>query len=48
VRGMAIFPNLTAEQREKGLTDFNDLTLENPRKAETLRLLPLKLMPKGG
>jgi len=34
VRGMAIFPNLTAEQREKGLTDFNDLALENPRLAE--------------
>ena len=29
--GMVIFPNLTAEQREKGLTDFNDLALENPR-----------------
>jgi phage/plasmid primase-like uncharacterized protein len=34
VRGMAIFPNLTAEQREKGLTDFNDLVLENPRLAK--------------
>ena len=34
VRGMAVFPNLTAEQREKGLTDFNDLALENPRLAE--------------
>jgi hypothetical protein len=34
VRGMAIFPNLTAEQREKGLTDFNDLALESPRLAE--------------
>jgi phage/plasmid primase-like uncharacterized protein len=29
-RGMVVFPNSTAEQREKGLTDFNDLALENP------------------
>jgi hypothetical protein len=27
---MAVFPNLTVEQREKGLTDFNDLALESP------------------
>jgi len=25
VAGVAIFPNLSAEQRAKGLTDFNDL-----------------------
>ena len=31
---MAVFPNLTAEQREKGLTDFNDLALENPQLAK--------------
>jgi antirestriction protein ArdC/phage/plasmid primase-like uncharacterized protein len=30
VGGIAVFPNLTAEQREKGMTDFNDLALENP------------------
>jgi hypothetical protein len=29
VHGVAVFPNLTAEQREKGMTDFNDLALEN-------------------
>jgi hypothetical protein len=33
--GMAVFPNLTAEQREKGLTDFNDLALENERLAKS-------------
>jgi antirestriction protein ArdC/phage/plasmid primase-like uncharacterized protein len=32
--GMVVFPNLTAEQREKGLTDFNDLALENPQLAK--------------
>jgi putative DNA primase/helicase len=30
VAGVAIFPNLSAEQRAKGLTDFNDLEVENP------------------
>ena len=34
VHGMVVFPNLTVEQREKGLTDFNDLALEHPRVAE--------------
>ena len=34
VHGMVVFPNLTVEQREKGLTDFNDLALENPRLAQ--------------
>ena len=32
--GMVVFPNLSAEQREKGLTDFNDLALESPRLAK--------------
>jgi putative DNA primase/helicase len=32
--GVAVFPNLSAEQREKGMTDFNDLALENPQLAE--------------
>jgi putative DNA primase/helicase len=32
--GMVVFPNSTAAQREKGLTDFNDLALENPRLAK--------------
>jgi phage/plasmid primase-like uncharacterized protein len=32
-QGMVVFPNATAEQREKGLTDFNDLALQNPRLA---------------
>jgi phage/plasmid primase-like uncharacterized protein len=32
--GMVVFPNFTAEQREKGLTDFNDLALENPALAK--------------
>ena len=31
---MVVFPNTTAAQREKGLTDFNDLALENPRLAK--------------
>jgi len=30
VDGVAIFPNFSAEQREKGLTDFNDLAAQNP------------------
>jgi len=34
VHGMMVFPNLTAEQREKGLTDFNELALENARLAK--------------
>ena len=32
--GMVVFPNTTEEQREKGLTDFNDLALESPRLAK--------------
>jgi putative DNA primase/helicase len=32
--GMVVFPNFTAEQREKGMTDFNDLALENARLAK--------------
>ncbi len=28
--GVAIFPNFSAEQRAKGLTDFNDLAIQNP------------------
>jgi phage/plasmid primase-like uncharacterized protein len=35
VGGVAVFPNSTAEQREKGLTDFNDLALENARLAKS-------------
>ena len=34
VHGMVVFPNSTAEQREKGMTDFNDLALENGRLAK--------------
>jgi putative DNA primase/helicase len=30
VAGVAIFPNLTTEQRAKGLTDFNDLATQHP------------------
>ena len=30
VAGVAIFPNFNAEQRAKGLTDFNDLAMQNP------------------
>ena len=30
VAGVAIFPNLTAEQRSRGFTDFNDLASQNP------------------
>jgi len=29
VKGLAVFPQLDAQQRERGLTDFNDLVLEN-------------------
>ena len=28
--GVAIFPKFIAEQRAKGLTDFNDLAIQNP------------------
>ena len=28
--GVAIFPNFSVEQRAKGLTDFNDLAIQNP------------------
>jgi hypothetical protein len=31
VHGLVVFPNLSAAQREKGMTDFNDLALENGR-----------------
>jgi phage/plasmid primase-like uncharacterized protein len=34
VRGMVVFPNSSVEQREKGMTDFNDLALENARLAK--------------
>ena len=30
VAGIAIFPNFSAEQRSRGLTDFNDLATQNP------------------
>ena len=30
VAGVAIFPNFSAEQRAKGLTDFNYLAIQNP------------------
>jgi putative DNA primase/helicase len=30
VAGVAIFPSLSAEQRGKGFTDFNDLGIQNP------------------
>ena len=30
VAGIAIFPNFTAEQCSRGLTDFNDLGTQNP------------------
>ena len=30
VNGMAIFPELSAEQREQGMTDFNDLERAQP------------------
>ena len=28
VHGIAVFPNSSVEQREKGMADFNDLALE--------------------
>ena len=31
---VVLFPNLTEEQREKRLTDFNDLALQNARLAK--------------
>jgi hypothetical protein len=34
VHGIAVFPSSTAEQREKGMTDFSDLALENRRLAK--------------
>lgn len=34
VNGIVAFPNFSVEQREEGLTDFNDLALEHPRLAE--------------
>ena len=34
VGGLAVFPNSSVEQREKGMTDFNDLALENVRLAK--------------
>ena len=30
VRGVAIFPQLSPEQKERGMTDFNDLASQNP------------------
>jgi phage/plasmid primase-like uncharacterized protein len=30
INGVAIFPKLSGEQREQGMTDFNDLGRENP------------------
>jgi hypothetical protein len=30
MEGVAIFPSFSAEQRAKGLTDFNDLAIQNP------------------
>ena len=30
VKGAAIFPQLSAEQKERGMTDFNDLASQNP------------------
>ena len=47
VHGIAVCPNSTAEQREKGMTDFDDLALENcqpcsrlPAPESGLRLFP--------
>jgi putative DNA primase/helicase len=31
VQGVAIFPQLSAEQKERGMTDFNDLASQNPK-----------------
>jgi phage/plasmid primase-like uncharacterized protein len=30
VKGLAVFPKLSAEQREQGLTDFNDVARQDP------------------
>jgi hypothetical protein len=30
VKGLAVFPKLSAEQREQGMTDFNDLGRAQP------------------
>jgi antirestriction protein ArdC/phage/plasmid primase-like uncharacterized protein len=30
VKGVAIFPQLSAEQKQRGMTDFNDLASQNP------------------
>jgi phage/plasmid primase-like uncharacterized protein len=30
VKGVAIFPQLNTEQKERGMTDFNDLASQNP------------------
>jgi putative DNA primase/helicase len=30
VKGVAIFPQLSVEQKERGMTDFNDLASQNP------------------
>jgi phage/plasmid primase-like uncharacterized protein len=35
VGGLAVFPNSSAEQREKGMKDFNDLARENGRLAKS-------------
>src|SRR4029077_12808476 len=34
VHRLVVFPNSTAEQREKGMTEFNDLALESARLAK--------------
>jgi phage/plasmid primase-like uncharacterized protein len=30
VKGVAVFPELSVEQKEQGMTDFNDLASQNP------------------
>jgi putative DNA primase/helicase len=30
IKGVAIFPQLSAEQKQRGMTDFNDLASQNP------------------
>jgi phage/plasmid primase-like uncharacterized protein len=35
VNGMVVLPNFTVEQREKRLTDFDELALEHPRLPRT-------------
>jgi putative DNA primase/helicase len=35
VKGVAIFPQLSAEQKERGMTDFNDLASQNPEMVES-------------